>query len=157
MKTTLSPNQTSNEQIIQSLAQVLANTYIVYVKTQNFHWNVTGLQFHSLHEMFEEQYKELAEEVDELAERIRMLNSKAPGSLRQFLELGSIEESESELSTKEMIAELMNNREFLSKQILPKIEETSKLGDEGTADLLIQHLKSHDKAAWMLRSHLENV
>lgn len=154
MKTHSSIDQTACEQIAQSLSQVLANTYILYVKTQNFHWNVIDPRFHSLHEMFEQQYKELSEEIDELAERIRMVKNKAPGSLRQFLEMGTLEESDGNLSANEMIYHLLHDREVISNQIRPKIEEAQKLGDEGTADLFIQQLRAHEKAAWMLRSHL---
>lgn len=154
MKTTTTLEQSSCEKISHFIAQILANTYILYVKTQNFHWNVIDERFHSLHEMFEEEYKELAEEIDELAERIRMLKQKAPATMRQFLELGTLEEGENDISANEMIYQLVQGREALAAIIRPKIEEAIKLGDEGTGDLLIQHLRAHEKAAWMLRSHL---
>ena len=142
------------EQIGQILAVILADTYIAYVKTQNFHWNLIDPRFHSLHKMFEENYQQLAESVDELAERIRMLKLKSPGTMKLFLEIGTLEEAEDGLSGDEMIQALCQDREALAKHIHSKIEEVIKLGDEGSGDLLIQHLRMHEKAAWMLRSHL---
>ncbi len=156
IKTTISLDQNASEQMAQGLSQILADTYVTYLKTQNFHWNVIDARFHSLHEMFEEQYEELAESVDEIAERIRMLKFKALGSMRQFLEIATIDEAEGELSGNDMIHELCHARETLIHHCRQKIEQASKIGDEGTADLLIQELRKHEKAAWMLRSHLFN-
>lgn len=153
MTTSATLDRTACEQNAQSLSQILADTYVLYLKTQNFHWNVIDDRFNSLHKMFEKQYEELAEAIDELAERIRMLKMPAPGSMRQFLEMTSLEEANSDLSGNEMIRALCHDREALAKHIRPKIEETIKLGDEGTGDLLIQQLRMHEKAAWMLRSH----
>jgi len=147
-------DRSAAEQIAQVLSVLLANTYIAYLKTQNFHWNLIDPRFHSLHKMFEENYGRLAEAVDELAERIRMLKLKSPGTMRQFLELGTLEEGENDLSGNDMLRDLCHDREALSQYIRPKIEEVIKLGDQGTGDILIQHLKMHEKAAWMLRSHL---
>jgi starvation-inducible DNA-binding protein len=142
------------EQNAQNLAQILANTYVAYVKTQNFHWNLIDPRFHSLHLLFEQYYEELAKATDELAERIRMLKIRSPGSMKEFLQLATLDESESTLTGDKMIKELCQDREMLIKQLNQKIEEASRSGDEGTADLLIQHLRMHEKAAWMLRSHL---
>lgn len=153
MATSSTINKTACEQNAQSLSQILADTYILYLKTQNFHWNIIDDRFHSMHDMFEQQYKQLAEAVDEIAERIRMLKMPAPGSMRQFLEMTSLEEAGNDLSGNEMIRMLCHDRESIAKHIRPKIEETIKLGDEGTGDLLIQQLRMHEKAAWMLRSH----
>jgi starvation-inducible DNA-binding protein len=146
-------HRSAAEQIVQALSQILADTYVTYLKTQNFHWNVRDPRFHSLHEMFEEFYKQLAEATDELAERIRMLKHKSPATMREFLELTNLEEGNSESSGTEMIQDLYNDREVIISSIRPRIEESIKLGDEGTGDLLIQHLRLHEKAAWMLRSH----
>ena len=88
----------SAAQITDILSEILANTYISYVKTQNFHWNIINPRFYSLHELLEDYYKQLAEAIDEIAERIRMLQSRSPGSMRQFLELGSLKESQDQLS-----------------------------------------------------------
>jgi starvation-inducible DNA-binding protein len=148
-------DRSTSEQIAQGLAQTLADTYITYVKTQNFHWNAIDRRFHSMHEMFEEFYKQLAEATDEIAERIRMLKLKSPGSMRQFLQLTTLEESDGSLSGEDMIRDLCHDRELIIKSIRPKIEEAQKLNDEGSADLYIQHLRMHEKAAWMLRSHLD--
>lgn len=152
MKTSATIERNAAEQIAQILAQLLSDTYIAYVKTQNFHWNLIDPRFHSLHKMFEENYQQLAEAADELAERIRQLKMKSPGSMKEFLNLGTLEESEGSLSGDEMVQELCRDREALAQYIKPKIEEVIKMGDEGTGDILIQHLKMHDKAAWMLRS-----
>lgn len=154
MKTLTELDQNACQKIGQGLAQILADTYILYTKTQNFHWNVVDERFHSLHEMFEEQYKQLAEMVDELAERLRMLRLKSPGGLRQFLEIGTLQDAQQDLPGNEMIRELMHDHEALAAHIRPKIEEAVKMGDEGTGDLLIQQLRIHEKMAWMLRSHL---
>lgn len=154
MKAGLTIDRNTAEQIAQILSQILADTYVIYLKTQNFHWNVVDPRFHSLHEMFEENYKQLAEAIDELAERIRMLKMKSPGSMKQFLELATLAEAENDLSGDDMIQTLCHDRHAIAKHIKPKIEEVINLGDEGTGDLLIQHLRMHEKAAWMLRSHL---
>jgi DNA-binding ferritin-like protein (oxidative damage protectant) len=154
MKASSTIDRNAAEQIAQILAQILADTYITLVKTQNFHWNLIDPRFYSLHKVFEDQYDQLAEAADELAERIRQLKLPAPGSMKQFLQLGTFEEAESDLSGDDMIHALCHDREALSKNIRPKIEEVIKMGDEGTGDLLIQHLRMHDKAAWMLRSNL---
>lgn len=146
--------QNACEQIAQNLSQILADTYVLYLKTQNFHWNVVDERFHSLHKMFEEHYEQLADLVDEIAERIRILKIKAPGSMQQFLSLATLEEAEGELTGNDMLRALCHDREALAAHILPKIEEATNLGDQGSADLLIQHLRLHEKAAWMLRSHL---
>ena len=158
MKSTLKNHSTPLEQsacqqIAQIIGQILADTYILYVKTQNFHWNMIDPRFHFLHVMLEEQYKELAEEIDELAERIRMLRLRSPGSMHQFLELGTLEEAANNLPGNEMIRQLMHDHDTLANHIRPRIEEVIKLGDEGTGDLLISQLRFHEKTAWMLRSH----
>jgi len=154
MKTLTSIDRNAAEQIAQHLGQILADTYITYVKTQNFHWNLIDPRFYSLHKMFEKNYEELAEAIDELAERIRALNMRSPGTMKQFLEMGTLEEGRTGLSGDEMITALYRDREALVQQIRPRIEEVIKMGDEGTGDLLIQHMRMHEKAAWMLRSHL---
>lgn len=153
MATSTTIDRSDCEQIAQSLSQILADTYVLYVKTQNFHWNVIDERFHSLHEIFEEQYKQLAEAIDEVAERIRMLRMPSPGSMRQFLEMTSLEENTHELSGNDMLKILCHDRETIAKHIRPKIDDSIDRGDQGTGDLLIQQLRMHEKAAWMLRSH----
>lgn len=153
MSTSAIIDRTACEQNAQWLSQILADTYVLYLKTQNCHWNVTDARFHSMHEMFEEQYKALAEAIDEVAERIRMLKVKAPGSMRQFLKMSSLEEASEDMSGNDMLRALCHDREVLAKHIRPKIEEMINSGDQGSGDLLIQQLRMHEKAAWMLRSH----
>ncbi|MBS4167430.1 DNA starvation/stationary phase protection protein [Parachlamydia sp. AcF125] len=144
-----------SEPICKSLAQVLADTYILYVKTQNFHWNVVDPRFYSLHKMLEDQYAELAEALDEIAERMRMLNGKSPATMKKFLELGSLSEAEGGLSGDEMLQILINDHAALIKTVRKKIEEAQTLQDEGTADMLIQRLRAHEKNHWMLQSHFK--
>lgn len=153
-RTVIDLDRNSTDHVVQSLAQLLADTYITALKTQNFHWNVVDSRFIMLHELFEKFYNELAEAIDDLAERIRKLNQKSPGSMREFLELSTLDEAETDLSGDEMIHDLCRDRDTIIQHIRHKIEEASKAGDEGTADLLIQQLRMHEKAAWVLRSHL---
>lgn len=143
------------QKICNDLSQLLADSYILYLKTQNFHWNIQDSRFHSLHEFFEEEYRELANQVDEIAERIRMLGQKSPGTMKHFLEITTLEEAGHNLKGDDMLKELANDHQQLSKWLSSKIKETQEKGDEGTADLFIQHLRAHDKQAWMLMSHLK--
>jgi starvation-inducible DNA-binding protein len=145
--------QTVRQQISQRLGLILADTYVLYIKTQNFHWNIVDPRFYSLHQFLEKQYEELAEAVDELAERIRMLGEKSPATLKQFLEMTSLKESDSSLNSDQMLKQLLQDHETLIQHIRKQIADSSDLGDEGTADLLIQRLRFHEKTAWMLRAH----
>ena len=144
------------KKIADGLSKVLADTYMLYLKTHNYHWNVTGEHFHSLHEQFEEQYVELAEAVDEIAERIRSLGYRSPGSFLEFQELTSIEEdTDHSIKAMEMVRRLALDNEAVlrtARQVVPACDEA---GDEATLDLLTQRLNVHSKTAWMLRSHLE--
>lgn len=144
----------SNPQVVRDLVQFLSDTYVLYVKTQNFHWNVVDPRFFSLHKMLEEQYEDLAEATDEIAERLRALEQKAPGSMKEFLKNSSLEEAnKNHYSANEMIQELTQDHQAISKSLLKKIKEATSCHDEGTADLFIERLRVHDKTAWMLRSH----
>jgi len=150
----LSLTNEATQKISDELNHFLADTYILYLKTQNFHWNVTGPNFYSLHKLFEEQYLELAAAIDEIAERNRALGRYTMASFSQYLELCSIKEEKSEINPDNMVQKLMKDHQVLAthaRQLIPKIQ---KAGDEGTADLLIQRAKSHEKAAWMLKSSL---
>jgi len=138
-----------------NLSAFLANTYVLYLKTQNFHWNVTGPLFQTLHKLFEKQYEDLAEAVDTIAERLRALSTKAPGSMRDFLQLTSLKESSGQLTAEEMLAELVHDHKKISQELHGMISQATSTGDEGSADLMIQRLRVHDKAAWMLESHLQ--
>ena len=144
-----------HERTVDGLSRVLAESYTLYLKTHNFHWNVTGPMFQPLHSVFEEQYSELAEAVDEIAERIRALNSPAPGSFKEFQNLSSIKEATGKFNALEMVKELLNGHETISQTAGKVAAVAQESGDEGTADLMIQRTQVHDKAAWMLRSFLE--
>lgn len=149
-------NEKNREEIAKGLFRLLADTYTLYLKTHNFHWNVTGPMFQTLHVMFEGQYTEMAGAVDAVAERIRSLGVKAPGSYQEFSKLTSISESVGEKTANQMIAELVAGHEAVTKtarSIFPIVDEAH---DEPTADLLTQRMQVHEKTAWMLRSLLEN-
>ncbi len=140
------------KEIVEGLSRVLADTYTLYLKTHNYHWNVTGPMFNTLHLMFETQYNELWMAVDILAERIRSLGEFSPGTYREFAELTSIEEATGVPSAEEMLADLVAGHEACARTartVFP-IAEAGK--DESTADLLTQRLQIHEKTAWMLRS-----
>ncbi|HKJ15799.1 MAG TPA: Dps family protein [Xanthomonadales bacterium] len=142
------------EAIANGLSRLLADSYTLYVKTHNFHWNVEGPMFNTLHLMFEEQYTELAAAVDEIAERIRALGLPAPGSYTQFGELTSITEETGTPSAKDMVAQLSRDQEIVARtarEVFPLADEAN---DEPTADLLTQRMQIHEKTAWMLRSML---
>ncbi|WP_420911680.1 Dps family protein [Rippkaea orientalis] len=141
-------------EIAQGLSHLLADTYTLYLKTHNFHWNVTGPMFQTLHLMFEQQYNELALAVDLIAERIRALGFPAPGTYKEFVELSSIREEEGVPSAQEMIRKLVEGQEAVvptARSIFPAVERSH---DEPTADLLTQRMQVHEKTAWMLRSLL---
>jgi len=141
--------------IAEGLSHLLADSYTLYLKTHNFHWNVTGPMFQTLHTMFEQEYTELAVAVDEVAERIRALGQPAPGSYSVFAKLSSIEEAKGVPAAKEMIAQLVDGHEAVAataRSVFPAAEAGR---DEVTADLLTQRMQVHEKTAWMLRSLLD--
>ena len=146
--------QDDRKAIAAGLSRVLADSYTLYLKTHNFHWNVTGPMFNSLHLMFEGQYTELATAVDEIAERIRALGETAPGTYSAFAKLSQIEEEEGVPPAKEMIEQLVRGHETVAKTARSVFPLADKGGDEPTADLLTQRLQIHEKTAWMLRSLL---
>jgi starvation-inducible DNA-binding protein len=146
---------TVRQQIAQQIALILSDEYILFTKTQNFHWNLIDPRFFSLHKFFEELYEGLAKFIDELAERIRILGERSPGSLKEFLEMSSLEESEGALTGDQMLQELIDNHEFMIRQLRDKIQYVNNFKDDGTGDLFIQILRFHEKSAWMLRSHLK--
>jgi len=153
---TLTPQTGLSEEhrknIVERLQILLANTYVLYTKTQVFHWNVEGLLFHSLHEMFEEQYEQLAEAVDEIAERMRMLGAKTPNGLQALLSVATLKESPADLKSPEMIQALLDDHEQLCRQLREDIEVADEMDDVGTEDFLTARLQAHEKLAWMLRS-----
>lgn len=142
--------------IAEGISVLLADSYTLYLKTHNFHWNVTGPMFSTLHQMFETQYTELAIAVDDIAERIRALGEPAPGSYQQFAALSSIEEADGVPAAREMIKQLADDQEILVRNARKTVELASGAGDEVSADLLIQRMQVHEKTAWMLRSMLTN-
>jgi len=140
--------------IAEGLSRVLADSYTLYLKTHNFHWNVSGPNFQSLHLLFETQYNELAAAVDEIAERIRALGQPAPGSYKAFAALSSIEEAEGVPGWKDMVGQLAADNEAVARSLRSVFPAAEAGNDEATADLLTQRLTAHEKAAWMLRAHL---
>ena len=148
-------SQQHREEIAQGLSHLLADTYTLYLKTHNFHWNVTGPMFQTLHLMFETQYNELALAVDLVAERIRSLGFPAPGTYKQYAALSIIKEEEGVPAAKDMIRLLLEGQEAVvrtARSLYPSVEDAR---DEATADLLTQRIQLHEKTAWMLRSLLE--
>lgn len=155
MEINIGISETDRRKISDGLSRVLADTYTLYLKTHNFHWNVTGPQFNALHNMFMEQYTEMAAAVDEIAERIRALGFPAPGSYKQYAELSSVEEETGVPSAKGMIEQLVIGNETVvntARQVFPVAEGAN---DQPTADLLTQRMQIHEKTAWMLRSMVE--
>ena len=141
--------------IAEGLSHLLADSYTLYLKTHNFHWNVTGPMFSSLHLMFEGQYTELATAVDLIAERIRALGHFAPGSYRDYAKLTSIPEAEGIPTAKEMIRHLVEGQEAVVRTARKIFAASEKAADEATKDLLTQRIQLHEKSAWMLRSLIE--
>ena len=151
--TGISTKQRGN--IAQGLSRMLADTYLLYLKTHNFHWNVKGPMFQTLHVMFMEQYNELWLALDAIAERIRALGFPAPGTAAEYAKLSSIAETAGVPEAQEMVRLLVQGHKAVAKtarKIFPAVEKAS---DEPTADLLTQRLQVHEKTAWMLRSLLE--
>ncbi len=138
--------------VIQGLSNLLADTYVLYLKTQNYHWNVTGPHFFSLHTMFMNQYVELASAVDLIAERIRMLGQPAPATFLEFAELAIVKEQRGVQSAEKMLTTLNDDQEILMRTIRNTNPIAEKCRDYTTVDLLTQRLQVHEKNSWMLRS-----
>ena len=147
-------DEMDRQAIAAALSRLLADTYTLYLKTHNYHWNVTGPMFQTLHLMFETQYNELALAVDLLAERIRSLGAPAPASYREFSALSSVAEDEDRPDATEMIRRLVSGQETVARTARSVFPVAEKAHDEATADLLTQRLQVHEKTAWMLRSLL---
>lgn len=143
--------------VIALLNPLLADEYILYTKTRNFHWNVTGPLFHDMHKFFESQYEAIDETIDEVAERIRALGGIAPGSLAEMLSLATLKEAKGgTLKSQEMIGALLSDHEALIVSLRAGLDTAqTKFGDAGTADFLTGLMEEHEKMAWMLRSMLE--
>ena len=143
------------QEITDHLARLLADTYTLYLKTHNYHWNVTGSQFNTLHTMFEDQYTELATAVDDIAERIRALGLPAPGSYSEYDRLTSIDEASGEEDSSEMLRQLVIGQETVARTARDGFPAADDANDQPSADLLTQRMQVHEKNAWMLRSMLE--
>ena len=145
----------SNEQVVEALSRLLADTYTLYLKTHNYHWNVTGPMFNTLHTLFETEYTEYALAVDEIAERIRAIGARAPGSYTEFAELASVKEDRGSPPAMEMISNRVADQEATVASARKIVEVAEAAGDQATADLGVRRIETHEKNAWMLRSHLE--
>ncbi len=141
-------------EIAEGLSRLLADNFTLYLKTHNFHWNVTGPMFQTLHVMFEQQYNELWTANDLIAERIRALGVFAPGTFQDFARLSSVKEQEQVPAAQEMIRRLVEGHEATARTARSVIEVAEKANDAPTADLLTERLQTHEKTAWMLRSLL---
>ncbi len=141
--------------IAKELGNLLADSYMLYLKTHNYHWNVTGMNFQSLHAMFEEQYTELATAIDDIAEQIRTLGHFAPGSFKEYSKMTTITEEEGLPDDRTMVKKLQESNEAVirtARKVIPLCEEA---GDEASMDLAVGRIAVHSKVAWMLRSHIQ--
>lgn len=153
MKVQLGLEEGETRNTADNLEIILADTFILYTKTLNFHWNIVGSNFAGLHAFFQEQYESLSGSVDDIAERIRTLGFKAPGTLVEFLKLTTLHEVKADLNDAEMIQHLLNDHEALAKHIRKALKKMDDL-DVGSRGLLEGLVADHEKTAWMLRSHL---
>ena len=152
MKINIGIDEDQRKAIAHGLSVLLADTYTLYLKTHNYHWNVTGPMFQTLHTLFETQYNELALAVDEIAERIRALGEFAPGSYKDYAKLTSLKEADGIPSAEEMIKDLVKGQEAIAKTARSIVPVADNASDEVTLDLLTQRMTVHEKTAWMLRS-----
>lgn len=144
------------QQVIKQLSVVLANTYTLYLKTQNYHWHVIGVQFKSLHELFESQYKELADAIDAIAECIVSKEHRAPASFGDFLKLKTLTEGESSLTANQMLVDLANDHSLLLHQLQEAVQIAVKYSDPAAVNLLDARIVVHEKMRWMLHASREN-
>lgn len=149
-------SKTNLESITALLSTVLADEMVLYIKTRNFHWNVTGESFMELHKLFEEQYKQLESYIDGIAERINKLGTKTIGTMKEFSDAATLKESPGKYpSQKNMLAELLDDHETVTKQIRKHIDACAeKYNDAGTADFLTGLMADHETNAWILRRYL---
>ena len=153
---TLESKTDDRQKLAHELSKLLADSYTLYLKTHNFHWNVTGPMFQTLHTMFEQHYMELALAVDAIAERIRALGHPAPGSYAAFARLSSVTETDGVPKATDMVRFLVEAHETVVRTTRHLLGVASNAGDDATADLATQRLQIHEKTAWMLRSLLED-
>lgn len=155
MNANIGLKESSRGKLLALLDALLADEYLLYTKTRNFHWNVTGPQFNDLHKFFEAQYGTLDGFVDAVAERSRALGGRSLGSMKEFLDKARLDESVGRAPRAEaMLAELLRDHEKLVRWLRADVDEAGKLGDLGTADFLTGIMEEHEKMAWMLRAFL---
>ncbi len=142
------------QKVLSNLNSILANTYSLYLKTQNYHWNVTGPSFKALHELFQSHYEEMIPAIDLLAERIRTLDEKVDGTYEHFAKLSIIKPGNRNLNSQEMVADLIDSNLLLNNLLHKGVEISQQCGDEATADILINRMEEHQKHVWMLKSSL---
>lgn len=142
----------NNQELTDSLSKVLASSYALYLKTQNFHWNVTGPNFKALHSLFEEQYTELFNAIDEIAERIRTLGAYAPGSFSAYSNLSSIKDAVEILDASTMVKNLASDQITILKDIQATLDLAKNASDEATMGILVERISVHEKNLWMLNS-----
>lgn len=144
-----------SKELVEKLKVVLADSYTLFIKTQNYHWNVTGPNFQSLHALFEEQYNDLFAANDDLAERIRTLGEVAPGSYKAFGELTNITESVgTPPKSDDMVKDLASDQEKIVNSLNAALKEAQKINDEATTDMIVGRISVHQKNSWMLRSSI---
>jgi starvation-inducible DNA-binding protein len=145
-----------NDFFIERFSTLLANTYLVYLKTQNYHWNVEGSDFYMLHKFFEKQYQELGNAADEIAERIRILGASAPGSFNEFLKLTTLSDSPTiMISSEDMLHNLLKDHTLIIADVKTSLRIAENYDDDASKDLMIQRLRSHESMGWMIKSHLQ--
>jgi starvation-inducible DNA-binding protein len=154
-RTTARKATNQEKQVIEALSRLLADSYTLYLKTHNFHWNVTGPMFTTLHTLFETQYSELALAVDEIAERIRSIGAPAPGSYAEFSELTALKEAVGVPPAIEMVEQLVHDQVLVTQAARKVVAAAERASDQASADLGVRRIQVHEKNAWMLRSHLE--
>ncbi len=143
-----------SKKVVDNLKNLLADNYTLYLKTQNFHWNVTGPNFQSLHVLFETQYNDLFAANDAIAERIRALGSKAPGSFKEFEKLSTIKEASGSYNAKQMVTELVKDQNNIIKTLKKVVSAAAASGDEVTEGIAVDRIEIHEKNRWMLESSI---
>ncbi len=144
----------NNKPVANELKKLLADSYVLYLKTQNYHWNVTGANFKSLHDLFQLQYEDLTLAVDEIAERIRTLGEVAPGSFKSFLELTSLEEANDNITAEQMVKDLSSSQEKILNTLKTALKVAQNAEDEATIGILVDRITTHEKNKWMLDSSI---
>ena len=157
MSSNMEMTEEAKEDCAGALSRVLADTYLLYLKTHNYHWNVEGPMFRSYHEMFEEQYRDLWNAIDDIAERIRALGRYAPGTHEKFKEFATVEDNEALPGADEMLGELIADNETVARTLRSAISTAQTAGDEASADLMTGRLAIHEKQIWMMKSTLKRA